>query len=173
VSSPRHPERSGALQKLIVAQMIKLQFTETEHAQSITVVAHSEAWIIFACSKAGVLSSQPTGGLEASAFLLSCCVRWRLIPRPRSPTKGYLTIDGRINEWSWLPLWCCDAIKSLWFIPWRRQQQVLPTCCYSSKRVNDIIYKKESKEVYQSYPWRPIGLWDVKDRTLSRQSARR
>jgi hypothetical protein len=35
-----------------------------------------------------------------------------------------------------------------------------------------MLYKKKVKKSYPcNRPWRPVGLWDVKNPTLSRQSA--
>jgi hypothetical protein len=35
----------------------------------------------------------------------------------------------------------------------------------------DVSLEKKKVKLSRNRPWRPIGLWDVKDPTLSRQSA--
>jgi hypothetical protein len=50
------------------------------------------------------------------------------------------------------------------------------TCLFSNSRFNKRLIAplsgvSSSKSYPRNRPWRPIGLWDVKDPTLSRQSA--
>jgi hypothetical protein len=44
-------------------------------------------------------------------------------------------------------------------------------CCLPIMYVNFIYRKRKKVKLSRNRPWRPTGLWDVKDPTLSRQSA--
>jgi hypothetical protein len=83
----------------------------------VTVAVRSKAWTDFARSKAGIVGSNSTEGMDICVFVLSCvqvAAFRRLITHPRShtacvkrimklkkpgPNKGCEAIDEWMNEW--------------------------------------------------------------------------
>jgi hypothetical protein len=84
----------------------------------ITVAARSKAWTVFARSNTGVVSSNPTQGMDVCVRLFCVCVVLCVgsgLPRPDPPSKESYRV------WIWLRNWKidqgpwgCGAIERKW-----------------------------------------------------------
>jgi hypothetical protein len=116
---------------------------DSQPLQPITLPPWSGAWTVFACSKTGIMSWNPTWGMEVCAVL--CALHradppskefYRLCKRPRNwksdkgTTKDYSAI-GLLDSLS-LPV-SCLAYSSILFLLKRRTSSELRTWLYKQK----------------------------------------
>jgi hypothetical protein len=68
----------------------------------ITVAARSKSWIVFACSNAGIVGSNPTQGMDVCVRLFCVCVVLCVgsgLATGWSPVQGVLPTVYRIKKW--------------------------------------------------------------------------
>jgi hypothetical protein len=119
--------------------------------------------------------------LEAwtSVCIYSVCVALYV---GRGPVMGSSPLKGVINSVAWvlerttIPTECPPLVGdvSANFLPRGQRDWSLRSYSRLSRPVKGVLLTIYIKETYpRNRLWRPIGLWDVKDFTLSRQSAHR